>query len=122
PIADTTLERTSFFITIEFMLSFVELLIDSLPGVLLRINSHLLDNAPPLVGTFPSWFPNPLRDQQLAGDMLWFIAQFTDLPIIIVLFLRWMRTDRGEAEKVDELSDEEMEALMQEHLHGRREP
>lgn len=121
PIADTTLHRTSFFITIEFMLSFVELLVDSLPGILLRINTHVLDNAPPLTGSFPAWFPNPLRDQQLAGDMLWFIAQFTDLPIIIVLFLRWMRTDRKEADEIDELSDEEMEALMQEHLHGHRE-
>ena len=116
PIADRSLIRTSLFITAEFMLAFVELVMDAIPGILLRLNDAVLDHAPAITGVLPSWFPNPLHDQHLSGDFLWFIAEISDVPVLIILFLRWMRTDRHEAKQMDELSDEEMEALTQEHL------
>jgi len=118
PIAESSMMRTGLFITVEFMLAFVELIADAIPGILLRLNTHVLDHAPALAGAFPGWFPNPLRDQQLSGDWLWFIAEITDIPILIILFFRWMRTDKREAKEIDELTDEQMEALMQEHLRG----
>lgn len=116
PIVEHTNQRTSFFITVEFMLVFVELVIDAIPGILLRLNGSILDHVGPVLGTLPSWFPSSYHDQHLSGDFLWFIAEIADLPVLIVLFMRWQHTDRAEAKKLDELSDEEMEALTREHL------
>jgi hypothetical protein len=33
-------QRTSFFITVEFLLVFVELVVDAIPGILLRLNNQ----------------------------------------------------------------------------------
>lgn len=120
PIIEHTTQRTSFFITVEFMLAFVELVIDAIPGIILRLQSQILDHVPPVVGLLPSWFPSRYHDQHLSGDFLWFIAEIADLPVLIVLFVRWSRTDRAEAKQLDELSDEEMDALTQEHLRQGR--
>ena len=116
PIIEHTTQSSSFIITVEFMLVFVELVIDAIPGILLRLNDSILDHVGPVLGQLPAWFPSSYHDQHLSGDFLWFIAEIADLPVLIVLFIRWQRTDRREAKKLDELSDEEMEALTREHL------
>jgi putative membrane protein len=120
PIVEETSPRTSFYITVEFMLVFVELILDAIPGILIRLNGHILDKVAPVIGAVPPWFPSRLRDQQLSGDLLWFIAEVGDIPILIVMFIRWSKVDRKEAKIIDELSDEEMEALTQAHLRGQR--
>ena len=119
PIAAHSVMHTSFFITVEFLLAFAALLLDAIPGLLLRLNDKVLDHAPAILGRMPFWFPNALHDQHLSGDFLWFIAEIADVPILVILFVRWMRLDRREGKKLDELSDEEMEALTQAHLHQR---
>lgn len=118
PVFDNTLHHTSLFITAEFMLAFVELILDAIPAIVLRITPHVLDRGHALATLLPSWFPSQLRDQQLSGDLLWLIAEVADIPVLIFLFVRWNRTDRSEAKQLDELSDEEMERLTQEHLRG----
>lgn len=118
PIATHNVARTSLFITAEFMLAFVELMLDAIPGILLRLNDSILDHAARITAAVPPWFPTPLHDQHLSGDLLWFIAEISDVPVLIVLFVRWSRTDRSEAKKVDDLSDEEMDELMRAHLRG----
>ncbi|QDZ15127.1 cytochrome c oxidase assembly protein [Humibacter ginsenosidimutans] len=116
PVTDSGLLRTSLFITAEFMLAFVELVLDAIPGILLRLNESVLDHATALSGALPSWFPTALHDQHLSGDFLWFIAEIADIPVLIILFLRWMHTDKREAKQMDDLTDEQMEQLTQEHL------
>ncbi|MFZ7086734.1 cytochrome c oxidase assembly protein [Curtobacterium sp. RRHDQ10] len=122
PLSEPAVLRSSTFVTAEFLLAFVELILDAIPGIVLRITGTVLDGVTArAVG--PSWFPTALRDQHLAGDLLWFIAEVADIPVLITLFVRWQRTDRHEARAVDELSDEEVEALTREHLsRGRRGP
>ena len=120
PITELTRQRTSFFIAAEFLLAFVELVVDAIPGIVLRLNDVILDQVSAAVGTLPAWFPTVLHDQHLSGDYLWFIAELADIPILILLFVRWSRVDRKEAKVVDELSDEEMEALTAEHLRINR--
>ncbi|GAA4679052.1 cytochrome c oxidase assembly protein [Frondihabitans cladoniiphilus] len=120
PVFDKSLHHTSFFITVEFMLAFAELVIDAVPPIVLRLNNHIMDQGHVVATLAPGWFPSQLRDQQLAGDLLWFITEVADIPILIFLFVRWTRTDRSEAKAMDELSDEEMERLTQEHLRGVR--
>lgn len=120
PITELTRQRTSFFIAAEFLLAFVELVVDAIPGIVLRLNDVILDQVPAAVGNLPAWFPSVLHDQHLSGDYLWFIAELADIPILILLFVRWSRVDRKEAKVVDELSDEEMDALTAEHLRVNR--
>lgn len=119
PIVEQTTQRTSFFITIEFLFVFVELVLDAIPGILLRLNNHILDGLGTAAGTFPQWFPSAYHDQHLSGDFLWFIAEIADIPILILMFVRWSRVDRSEAKSLDDLSDEEMDALTAEHLRSR---
>ncbi|BDZ48110.1 hypothetical protein GCM10025867_03510 [Frondihabitans sucicola] len=118
PVFDNTLHHTSLYITAEFMLAFVELILDAIPAIVLRITPHVLDQGHAVASFLPGWFPSQLRDQQLSGDLLWLIAEVADIPVLIYLFIRWNRTDRSEAKVLDELSDEEMERLTQEHLRG----
>jgi putative membrane protein len=116
PLLDAGIRRSGYFAIAEFLLAFAELLLDAIPGIVLRISNGLLDHAPALMGAHPAWYPNPLRDQQLAGDLLWFIAEVGDVPAIILLFVRWSRTDRREARDWDDLSDDEIAALTEAHL------
>ena len=119
PIAENAEGRTSLFITAEFLLAFVELIIDAIPGIVLRLNGAILDHAPAVAGAAP-WFPSALRDQQLSGDLLWFIAEVADVPILVLLFVRWSRSDRREQKRFDDLSDEELDELTREHLRHPR--
>lgn len=118
PVFDGARAHTSFYITVEFMLAFVELVLDAIPAIVLRITGHVLDQGHAVASVLPGWFPGQLRDQQLSGDLLWFIAEVADIPVLIFLFIRWTRTDRREARAIDELSDDEMDALTQAHLRG----
>ncbi len=117
PIATMSVVHTTVFLAIEFLLTFAELLIDAIPGLLLRLNDHVLDGAATISNSAP-WWPSALRDQQLAGDSLWFIAEFADLPILILLLVRWVRSDRVDAHSVDELSDEEYAEVTEAYLRG----
>lgn len=119
PIAAHSVVRTGFFVTVEFLLAFVELLLDAVPGLLLRLNDGVLDGAGRVAGRMPFWFPTALHDQHLSGDLLWFIAEIADVPVLVILFVRWMRLDRREAKRLDDLTDAEMAALTQSHLSRR---
>jgi putative membrane protein len=120
PLIEYSSRRTSFFVTVEFLLAFVALIIDAIPGILIRLSGTVLDGLGTVAGAHPGWYPNPLRDQQLSGDLLWFIAEVADVPVLILLFVRWSRVDRKEAKSYDDLTDEQMDALTQEHLRQRR--
>jgi cytochrome c oxidase assembly factor CtaG len=120
PLIEYSSRRTSFFVTVEFLLAFVALIIDAIPGILIRLSGTVLDGLGAVAGAHPAWYPNPLRDQQLSGDLLWFIAEVADVPVLILLFVRWSRVDRTEAKSYDDLTDEQMDALTQEHLRQRR--
>jgi hypothetical protein len=81
-------------------------LLDAIPGIVLRLQTHQ-------ASTFfaarqvHSWSPRWLHDQQLAGGVLWTVAEVLDLPFLVVLFLRWYRTDVREAGAVDAVLDAE---------------
>jgi cytochrome c oxidase assembly factor CtaG len=115
PIAEDTAARSSMFLIAEFLLAFVELLIDAIPGIVLRLSHAVLDHGPRIVMAL-SWWPSPLRDQQLAGDLLWCIAEGADLPIIVLLLVRWARSDKRESRAFDDLTDEQLEQLNRDHL------
>jgi cytochrome c oxidase assembly factor CtaG len=119
PITEAGTRTTTSLLMVEFVFAFIELMADAIPGILLRLNGHVLDGVAAASGP-AAWFPNPLRDQQLAGDWLWFICEVADLPIIVLMFVRFSRTDKREQADVDALSDDEMDALAEAHLRQGR--
>jgi putative membrane protein len=116
PIAAHTGVRSEVFIAAEFLFAFLELVLDSIPGLVLRLTGHVMDGVGAVAGARPAWFPGPLTDQHWSGDLLWSIAEVADLPILLVLFLRWVRSDRHHADRADELSEAELDDLVQAHL------
>lgn len=118
-IEEADFHRSSAFITLELVFVFIELLIDAIPGILLRLNGQVLDHV--LTVRAPlAWFPDALRDQQLAGDVLWFICEIVDLPLIILMFIRFARSDKREARGFDALTDQQLDELNEQHLRRGR--
>ena len=118
-IEEADFRRSSAFFILEFVFVFIELLVDAVPGILLRLNGQVLDHVM-TTPSAPGWFPDALRDQQLAGDVLWFICEIVDLPLIILMFIRFSRSDKREARGFDDLTDEELDELNAEHLRRGR--
>jgi cytochrome c oxidase assembly factor CtaG len=119
PLVSNHSRRTSLFISAEFMIAFVELMLDAIPGVILSISDTVQDglvNRP--IGA-PSWFGTALSDQHFSGNLLWMIAELGDVPILVMLFIRWQRHDRKDQKTTDVLSDEQYEELVAEHLKRR---
>ncbi|UUL76922.1 cytochrome c oxidase assembly protein [Pseudarthrobacter sp. Fe7] len=118
-IEESDFQRSSAYLTLEFMFVFIELLIDAVPGILLSLNGQVLDH----VMSVPNpqwWFRDALQDQQFAGNLLWFICELLDLPLIILMFVRFSRSDKREAGVFDELTDEQLDELQNQHLRGRQ--
>ena len=116
PMVEEQTRVSTSVIMLEFVFAFIELLADAAPGLVMRLSPNIFDGAAALTGAVPGWFPDALRDQQLAGDFLWFIAEIMDLPIMILLFMRFSKSDKGERRIFDELTDEQLEELNAAHL------
>lgn len=116
PAAAQTGLRSEVFVVAEFGFAFLELVLDAVPGLVLRLTEHVLDGVGAVVGAVPHWFPGPLTDQHWAGDLLWSVAEVADLPVLTLLFVRWVRSDRHRARQVDGLSEAELDALVRDHL------
>lgn len=121
-IEDGSAKAVNSLIIVEFIYVFIELLADAVPGILMRLSPGILDGAGRIAAGHPSWQPGPLRDQQMAGDLLWFLAEIVDLPLIILMFVRFARSDRHEARTFDDLTDDELDALNRQHLSGHGQP
>ena len=119
PLVSNQSRRTSLFISAEFMIAFVELMLDAIPGVVLSISDTVQDGLVSRPIGAPSWFGSALSDQHFSGNLLWMIAELGDVPILVLLFIRWMRHDRKDQKKTDVLSDEQYDALVAEHLKRR---
>jgi putative copper resistance protein D len=91
PLAGENEHLGSFSLAVAMFVGSVELLADAVPGIVVRLRTHLL--AP---GVFDS-----LRDQQHGGAILWFLAEVIDVPFLGLLFIRWIRADRAEAVRID---------------------
>lgn len=89
-------------------LGFMEILLDAVPGIVVRLSTHPLALAA-VTRRHQAWAPSALTDQQSAGAVLWFLGEALDLPFLGLLVLRWVRTDSAEAARIDAVLD--LEAL-----------
>ena len=99
-VGDGVDRETSLALAIAVAVGLAEFLLDAVPGMVVRLRTHLL--APEYWGTLHRpWGPSPLTDQQHAGAVLWFVAEVADLPFLVILVLRWVRADAREAIHID---------------------
>lgn len=119
PLVEERSRISTALIMLQFVFAFIELLLDAVPGLVMRLSGGILDDLGTAAINAPTWFPTPLGDQQLGGDFLWFIAEIMDLPVLILLFIRFARSDRGERKVLDELTDAQMDELNAAHLNQR---
>jgi putative membrane protein len=100
PVAAGDEPGTSTTMAIGFLIAFFELIADALPGILLRLHQGVIGGSA-IPGLAPPWLPTALRDQQLSGDVLWFLGEAIDIPFLAWLVVRWIRADAREAAVVD---------------------
>lgn len=109
PLLDAEDDRSSLAVGAAVAIGVFELLIDAIPGIVVRLETHLTI-APFGVGR-PSWAGTWLHDQQFAGAILWTLAEVLDLPFLLLTFRQWIRVERREAARIDaELDRAEREA------------
>ena len=109
PLAGLDEEATSLAVGLSLAIGCFELVLDALPGVVLRLRNSLV------TGWFDyrdvhSWTPDALRDQRVAGAILWCIAEIIDLPFLVLVYRRWLRADARDAAEVDAVLDAERAA------------
>jgi cytochrome c oxidase assembly factor CtaG len=78
----------------------VELFLDAIPGLALRLQTHIVTSYFAHVQVH-SWSPEHLPDQQAAGAVLWIVAEVLDLPFLVLAFNRWIRADARDAAEID---------------------
>lgn len=111
PLASDDPGEASLAVGVALMVSIVELLIDAIPGIVLRLETHLVTVH--FAVSHAAWAMSPLADQRMAGSILWGVAEALDLPVLVLVFLRWGRVDERESQRVDRLIDEaEFDALI----------
>jgi cytochrome c oxidase assembly factor CtaG len=109
PLVDDRDSLASLAVGLALAIGMVELILDAIPGIVLRLSTH------PATSYFTdrhtyAWSPQPLHDQQIAGAILWCVAEAIDLPFLALVFLRWIRADRNEAAREDAILDAERTA------------
>lgn len=98
-----------------------ELVLDAVPGIALRLHKSIVTSYFDHRITY-GWTPHALRDQQLAGNIVWCMAEIIDLPFLLLVFRRWLRADAREAAQVDAVLSAERIAQGVEPEDGRDQP
>jgi putative membrane protein len=109
PLVGLDEDASSLAVGVSLLIGSFELVLDALPGVVLRLHNSLV------TGWFShrtahSWTPGALHDQRLAGAILWCVAEIIDLPFLVLVYRRWLRADARDAAQVDAVLDAERAA------------
>lgn len=96
-------DTTSVALGLQALLSVGELVFDAIPGLVMRLSTQVI--GADYWARTPALARHALDNQSWAGAVLWFIADVSDLPIIALVFVRWMHVDAAEARRIDALLD-----------------
>ncbi len=104
PLARERAGASSLGVGLVLFVGLVELLVDAIPGIALRLSGSV---RPPVYALAQrrSWGPSPLHDQQLGGAILWAVAELVDLPYLLIVLRQWIHADAREARRVDAALD-----------------
>ena len=100
PLARDDLGASSLGVGLVLFVGLIELLVDAIPGIALRLASGTLGPVSTLAGS-RDWGPTAYHDQQLGGSILWAVAELVDLPYLFIVLRQWIRADAREAVLVD---------------------
>lgn len=109
PLVGGANQAGSLVVGLALAVGMVELILDAIPGIVLRLETHTATTYFADRLAHP-WSPSALHDQQLAGAILWCVAELIDLPFLVLVFTCWVRADRAEAARVDAVLDAERAA------------
>ncbi len=120
PLVSTDDSRGSMAVALALTIGVFELLLDAVPGIALRLKTTIVtsyfDHR-----TMHTWSPSHLHDQQLAGAVLWCVAELIDVPFLLLVYLRWLRADERDAREIDTvLAAERIARGDRGRGHGRR--
>ena len=109
PLVGLDEDASSLAVGLSLAIGSFELVLDALPGVLLRLRNGLV------TGWFDhragyGWTPDALHDQRVAGAILWCVAELIDLPFLVLVYRRWLRADARDAAEVDAVLEAERAA------------
>jgi putative membrane protein len=109
PLVGLDENATSLAVGLSLALGSFELVLDALPGVVLRLQrgqaTTWFDHR-----RLHSWTPAALHDQQVAGAIVWAVAELIDLPFLLLVYRRWLRADARDAAEVDAVLEAERAA------------
>jgi putative membrane protein len=106
PLVTSEDSSTSMAVGLALVIGIFELILDAIPGIVLRLSTHPVTSYFD-VRTPTSWAPTPLRDQQIAGSILWAVAELIDVPFLILIYRQWVRADARDAARIDVVLDAE---------------
>jgi cytochrome c oxidase assembly factor CtaG len=109
PLVGLDEKAGSLAVGLSLAIGSFELVLDALPGVILRLRTGLATSWFD-VRDVHSWTPAALHDQQIAGAILWCMAEIIDLPFLVLVYRRWLRADARDAAEVDAVLDAERAA------------
>jgi putative membrane protein len=109
PLVGLDEDAGSLAVGLSLAIGSFELVLDALPGVILRLRTGLVtpwfDHR-----HLHSWTPDALHDQRIAGAILWCMAELIDLPFLLLVYRRWLRADARDAARVDAVLEAERAA------------
>jgi cytochrome c oxidase assembly factor CtaG len=106
PLVGVERRRSSLAFALSLAIGSVELVIDAIPGIVLRLHRSLATSFFDQRALHP-WTPGALHDQQSAGAILWCVAELLDLPFLILVFRQWLRADEQDAADIDAVLEAE---------------
>ncbi|MDP9118002.1 MAG: cytochrome c oxidase assembly protein [Actinomycetota bacterium] len=106
PLVGPDERPSSLFVGLSLAIGSFELVLDAVPGIALRLHATLVTSYFHHRASH-SWTPTPLHDQQIAGGVLWCVAELIDLPFLLLVFRRWLRADARDAAQIDAVLEAE---------------
>lgn len=109
PLVDLDARTSSLAVGLSLAIGSLELVLDAIPGIALRLHTTIVTSWFDARDLHP-WSLQPLHDQQIAGTILWCVAEVIDLPFLLLVYRRWLRADAEDAAEVDAVLDAERAA------------
>ena len=110
PLVGLDEDASSLAVGLALAIGSFELVLDALPGIILRLRNGLADELVRPTHPARRGPRSALHDQRVAGAILWCIAEIIDLPFLILVYRRWLRADARDAAQVDAVLEAERAA------------
>jgi cytochrome c oxidase assembly factor CtaG len=85
---------------VALFIAFIELIVDALPGIIVRYTTRILAGSY-YRGLARPWGPSLRRDQGFGGAVLWFVGEAVGVPVLAVMLARWIAEDRRDTVRID---------------------